>query len=991
MRLTTLRTAAAIVLALASSFCHGPKSGNLVRLIEGLDAHDVVRTPLADMPRIFAPVTQVLQAADFKKVSLDNHDYWAAVTTRPFLGSAEEGKLEQASLTQSGTELRYSDEPLASFSTWRWLRPQRSFNAEGGKPSHDFKGWTRLDRGQSLRVTGFFGAGRALFEVQAMSGEPESYLTRLALTVSGQRQEVTVGARTTVRFAGTMSLGPNEIRVAFLGALRPDGRPPSEPAPYVLLRPVQVRQAQDLVLVSLSAGRAAPSGSYSLSYIPEPEDVFLEVNKEASAGDSVKASLDFKAPGRASLDVAGLARGAHGRLVVRVDEKPCGAQDIPTDGPFVRSFGVTGTVGPHAVRAEFEPDAAGDAADQGQGKVEIGSFGWRNPRRAFDVPLWRLNSTGLDEAGITANPWDIKKKLRIRGTSWDILMAPAVTVLRIKVRVPASGVLRFGYGLLKDADESEGDGAQFEVSITSGRHTTVVFHALVDPFHRPADRDVFFQDVDLGAYAGQRVDLGLVTRGAHGRGDMAGPDDDARNDLGFWVNPIVLSRAAAPEPKRRNVVLISMDAVRVDHLGCYGYGRDTTPNLDKLSKEGVLFENTITQAPYTLASHMTMLTGLFPTTHHVLHMSDALGPTFQTLAGRLRDQGWFTAAFTGGGLMDAHYGYARGFDEYYDRIIAQEAPDVAGPLMHRVTPWLERNKDLPFFIFLHTYQAHNPYRAPAPTGTMFLDKGAAWSRISLERFIGAGYIHKYMSLSEPERQNVMALYDGGIRYLDENLIAPLVEDLKRLGLYDNTLFIVCSDHGEEFFDHVSWGHSNTLYNELLRVPLIMKFPEEKFRGRRVAPDARLVDVVPTVLDELGVKASRRSLDGESLIPVIQGKDTRDRFCLSVLPDNIFADPMPGKISLIQGRYKIILNDRYTPRAYVYYSPPPPQEDPVMLFDLKRDPLERHNLASQKGEITRRMLAELQPYIRAVKNQRPGEKAVVDKELEERLRALGYVK
>lgn len=991
MSQTIVRAAGAALLVFSVVSCGGAKSDHVFRFIRVLDQKNVLRSPLIHLEDAFIPAKEEVQAARMRRVTFDGHEYWAFSPDVPLLGLPDEEAPEGAELGQAGTAFRYSVTPLAGSPTWRWLRGERSLDWRGGEPAPGLKGWVKLPKGGSILASGFFPEGEVLFELQARSGDPRSYKPRLTVTAGGRRREVTISGPARVRFMEATPLGMGDVRVSFENSESVPGRPARVRTEYALVRPVQIVSASDLILVGPPPGQKEPSGTYELTSMPAPADSYLRLAREAALDENIEQVLEFKTSGPAAVELAGRASSGPVRARLWVDSRECGSRDIPGEGAFICSFPVSAPRGPHELRIVLSASGGSRGAAGKRTEVFLDSIGWLNPLRFFDLPLHRLKGSDLIESGIVSNPWHIKKKLKVRGTSWNALLAPPWTTLRFKTRLPDRGILRFGYGLTRDADESEGDGVGFEVSISSGDTKRTLFASSLDPFHRPADRGVFFKDIDLGAEAGGSVELLFITHGPRSRGPGDEEREDRRNDIAFWVNPVVFSGATAPGRERKNVILISMDAVRSDHLACYGYGRDTAPALDRLAQDGALFLNTISQAPYTLASHMSLLTGVFPTTHHVLHMTDALAPSIPTLAERLQERGWLTAAFTGGGLMDARYGYARGFDEYHDRIIPQEAPDVVGPLWRRVGAWLDRNRGPEFFLFLHTYQVHSPYRAPAPWGTMFLDKDAAWTKRSLEQFIGAGYIHKYAPLSEPERRNVIALYDGGIRYLDEGLIRPLVDELKRLSLYDDTLLIVTSDHGEEFFDHLTWGHSNTLYNELLKVPLIMKFPGEEFRGLRLAPQVRLVDIVPTVLDKMGLKSGGTGLDGSSLIPVAEHKDAQDRFCLSYLPDNIFADPMPGKISLIQGRYKIILNDRFPARAYSYFSPPPPEVPPVELFDLKQDPLEKHNLAAEKGEIARRMLDQLQPYIQSAKRRNLGQKALMDKELEERLRALGYIK
>ncbi len=986
--LRTIAGAAGAVLVLLFSSCGKPRTEGVVRLIQVLDKANVVRSPLMRLEEGFARITDTVKARDLRPLSVKGESYWVFRTSSRLLGLADREPDEQAVLRQNGVDFRYSETSLPSYPTWRRIKGDSTIEMSGAAPDPAYKGWYKLVRGHTLRGTKMLAGGRTLFDLVVKRVTPTASPEKLSISVGDRRQDLQVGSSGRLVFAEECASGETQLQITLVGPKPVDGPQTKD---FILVRPVRVESASDLILLALPKGQTAPSGIYEFAYVPEPGNAVVPVKHDLAPGKTLEAELRTSAPGPATLEMAGSCVSGPGRIAVRLDSKLMGSVEVPGNGAFTDSLTVTAPAGRHTLKLSYEGERGPGIAAAGAAGPRLDSLIWRNPRLTIDVPLYRHKDVGLKEDGVVANPWNIKKKLKVKGASWNVLVAPSTTILQFEVRVPDSGALRFGYGLVAEDAGQAGDGVEFEVTVGTGAQRKTVFSAVLDPARGPAGHQVLFGEADLAAYAGRKVDLVLSTHSPRRGGSVNEENQDRRGDFAFWANPVLVSKAGPVPGRKKHIILVSMDATRPDHLGCYGYERHTSPTLDEVAADAALFQNAYSQASYTLASHMTMLTGEFPTTHHVFHMTDALGASIPTLAERLQARGLLTAAFTGGGLMDARYGYARGFDEFHDRIISQEARDVVGPLWQSVSSWLERNKDQEFFLFLHSYQVHNPYRAPAPLGTMFLDKDATRNRVSLEDFIGAGYVHKYAPLSEPERRNVIALYDGGIRYLDEYLLRPLVDDLKRLGLYDDTLLILTADHGEEFFDHLTWGHSNTLYNELLRVPLIVRFPGGRFRGERVARNARLADIVPTVLDELGLTREARGLDGASLVPLLEGKDKGERFCLSYLPDNIFADPMPSKIALIQGRYKIILNDKYPARAYTYFTPTPPEMAPIELYDLQADPLEKHNLVTSRGDIARRMIAELQPYLESARGQGSGSKASMDKELEERLRALGYIK
>jgi arylsulfatase A-like enzyme len=982
---------AAGLAAMAAISCRGTKSADLVRLTELLTPEDIVQSPLTDLPGSFRPITQTVRAADLRTMDKDGQGYWAFASSAPILSLPEEDVPEKAVLRTEGEEWRFSETPLDSSPTWRRIKGDQTVSLIGARPGETRKGALKLAKGKSLRASLFLPGGDVLFEFSAQSAAPESTRPRLIVTVNDTAREIVLGPSVQVRFVEKVPMGVTLLSIAFDLALPAAAKVSRTRPEAVLIRSPRVRASSDLILVSLPPGRKPPSGNIEFTFVPEPADVYLPLGKNMAPGDVLTQKLNLPPSGLGTLTITGRSASRPGRLRVWLGQQALGDKELPAAGYFMAVFPMPRLPGEEALRFTYEAEGAGASGTNNGPNLWLDSLVWRNPQRSFQLPLYLLRAADLKDSGTRSNPGGLLKKARIRGASWNAILAPAPSLLRIEVRVPDKGVLRLGYGLFKEADESEGNGAGFEVSVECGGRKDVLWSAFLDPFHNPTDRDVFFRDIDLAAYGKKSVSLAFRTFGTPGGGALEPGAEDLRSDLAFWANPTLFPKTGASGPDKKNVILISMDAVRADHLGCYGYDRDTTPNLDRLAKDSTLFLNTISQAPYTLASHMTMLTGLYPTTHRVFYFSDSLDPSVPTLADRLRGRGLVTAAFTGGGLMDARYGYARGFDEFHDHLVAQESMDTISPLSRSVSAWLDRNKGQNFFLFLHTYQVHSPYWPPPAYANKFLDKGAAWMGRSLEDFIGSGYVHKYRPLPEAQRRNVIALYDGDISFLDDTLIRPLLEDLKRRNLYDQTMIIVTADHGEEFFDHISWGHSNTLYNELLKVPLIIKFPESRFPGRRLSPFVRLADIVPTVLDEFGLKTSPVKLDGGSLFPLLYDKEKEMRLCVSYLPGDIFADPTSSKISLVQGRYKFILNEKYPSRAYSYFSPPPPEVPAIELFDLKTDPQERKNLAGQEGAITRRMLQEAQVYLQSAKRQGQTKKALLDKELEERLRTLGYIK
>jgi arylsulfatase A-like enzyme len=211
-----------------------------------------------------------------------------------------------------------------------------------------------------------------------------------------------------------------------------------------------------------------------------------------------------------------------------------------------------------------------------------------------------------------------------------------------------------------------------------------------------------------------------------------------------------------------------------------------------------------------------------------------------------------------------------------------------------------------------------------------------------------------------------------------------------MDLYDNSLILFTSDHGEEFYDHKSWGHGHQLYDESLKVPLLVKFPGSRFNGIRVSNIVSLVDVMPTILEELRIDSSELALDGKSLFPAIEGKDREDRSFLADIGGNVLNSHVPQKISTNSGTEKFILNRKYTEEDLSYFEYPPPATGPVELYELKEDPGEELNIADHRADLVNRLIRTIEDLYSQARKRR-SLKPEIDEDLKEQLRALGYIK
>ena len=444
--------------------------------------------------------------------------------------------------------------------------------------------------------------------------------------------------------------------------------------------------------------------------------------------------------------------------------------------------------------------------------------------------------------------------------------------------------------------------------------------------------------------------------------------------------------ACSPAPRPKNAVLIVLDTLRADRLSAYGNPRPTSPVLDAMARDGALFETVVSNAPWTLPAMVGLMTGEYPTarTYHA--------GLRRSLALPLREAGYATVAFTEGAFVSRRYGFDLGFQEFREHegsvpflLDAQaEAPQADRGIQKTfgwAKAWLaEHGRERPFFMLVHTYEPHVPYRRR--TFAEGMPRGRLGPTFEAAAAITAK--RSELPVDEVELAYIRALYDGGVAACD-HAVGELLTELERLGIAQETLVVVTSDHGEDLGDRLPLrpgNHGHALYDEQLRVPLILRDPSQGFAVRRVAAQARVVDVMPTILDLLGLPPSE-DRSGRSLVPLLRGEESEPRLAWSEIPHHALIDP-GVRWSVRTASHKLIV------------TPPPPgagDEARLELYDLQADAKERSNLAAR--DPARR--AELMQQLRSVARELNAHGAAVyrevsdqpDPELHERLRSLGY--
>ncbi len=431
--------------------------------------------------------------------------------------------------------------------------------------------------------------------------------------------------------------------------------------------------------------------------------------------------------------------------------------------------------------------------------------------------------------------------------------------------------------------------------------------------------------------------------------------DEARREATKQPSSTTSGTDASQAPQARNLVLVSLDTLRADHMGLYGYERPTTPNLDRFAEGAAVFESAHANASSTRPSHQA----LFQSRPASLAQQGE-----RALAEVLAEQGFRTVAFTGGGNISSRLGFDRGFELY------EESESGLAGSIPRASTWLREHRDERFFLFLHTYDIHLPYDPPEPYASKFGDNyegpvQGSTTRPLLRASRGLDQnAPASVTFTAADKARVVSLYDGGILYTDDQL-THLFRLFRELDLARDTLVVFFSDHGEEFWDHTSVIHSHALYRELLHIPLIISGPG--IPATRVGEIVSLLDLSPTLLEWLGVSAPP-SFEGVSFASWLRGGAREHR--------TVIGEQRKLK-SWFQHPWKLILNEA-----------PAPAE----LYDVAADPLEQSNVAQANPGVVARLTARLEARLAGhldaeVLELEPG---IDDPEHLERLRALGYI-
>jgi len=405
-----------------------------------------------------------------------------------------------------------------------------------------------------------------------------------------------------------------------------------------------------------------------------------------------------------------------------------------------------------------------------------------------------------------------------------------------------------------------------------------------------------------------------------------------------------------------NVIVILVDTLRADHLPCYGYERNTAPNLCGLAEEGFLFENMHANSPSTKTSVASLFTSMLPSQHKSIYNQDVLNDDLTTLAEMLAEHGYHTYAVNANPVIKTKFNYDQGFETWTDRLA------MAGKVNRVIFAALD-GYEQPFFLYLHYMDPHSPYTSPGRYHRYFNPgyEGPLTGRPPYEA--------DYFASHPDELEQLVALYDNDIRYVDDN-IGELLEKLKEKGLYRDSLIVFLADHGEMFLEHGSFEHSNSVYTEVIDVPLIIRPPNQT--KRIVETPVQTVDILPTLLSMLDIEVDGRFM-GRSIFPLIGRGETRP----------IISEQHRGlgnrsqETALILGDFKLIKQLK---------------QGTHLLFDTRKDPQERVDIfdsAPNAAELAEKMGRLLEANASMYEGF-DAKTTTLDEETTRQLKELGYI-
>jgi choline-sulfatase len=634
-------------------------------------------------------------------------------------------------------------------------------------------------------------------------------------------------------------------------------------------------------------------------------------------------------------------RGGPRVVGVQLNGQAAGRARVGTAFTTVSVPLAAGMVVPGPMELTLDVDSATPGAAAGTGGVDI-DWLW----------LGRSRDGAFPQTGPRVAPMTFGEGTR------RALLAPTPRTYAFYFDVPPAASLVFDYG-----GEA---GTRFVVRARVDRAYApkVVFQAMAEPAR--------WQEavVDLSPLAGRTIKLELMTQGSISAG---------------WGDPEIMvpreAVTAAPAPgsrkPARNVILLVMDTARADVYRPFNAKSTVrTPSFDRLSEESTVFTSAYANENWTKPSVATILSGLYPTTHGTKGDSDVLSSDVRLLSEHLQRKSFATAAFIANGYCSDKFGFKRGWDEYRN-YIRENKPSEAEYVFGDALNWITKHTEERFFVYLQTIDPHVPYDPPAEYTRMYFP-GDYRGRIgrSLDGLEQLAIASQKKPIDAEDWNYIKALYEAEVTYHDSHL-GKFLEKLDEIGLLDETLLIVTNDHGEELRDHGKLGHGHSLYDELVRAPLMIRYPALFRGGQRVRDPVENVDLFPTVLEALGMEPVS-DIDGVSLLPMLEGKPP-------AVPSYAISEFRGGFRSVRVGRWKMIAGLDGQRRLFDLEVDPGEQTDQVRRSFIAGRMCEQHlaEFLASPAKTSRYREANVQ-----VRRFKPGF-VKQDPELKKQLEALGY--
>lgn len=529
-------------------------------------------------------------------------------------------------------------------------------------------------------------------------------------------------------------------------------------------------------------------------------------------------------------------------------------------------------------------------------------------------------------------------------------------------------------------------GTFYDPSQLSENDDYAAFRITVKTDQKPEGKEIFYKRVTEKTSAYQHVPL---------PGDLkADPDTLYQIELEIdrnssftssrtaWLNPTISQKPVYSEPpaiseatiqslrqqnRDANVIIILLDAAAGTHFGCYGYKRNTTPFTDALAKENFQFNRSYTQAVYTLASTASLMSGMYPHHHRITNRKSRLPSETYTMGEAFQEAGYQTGTFVANGNASGIFGMTQGFHKINEVFRDESYTGWGQDVTKQFNRWVDSDPNRKFFAYLHYREPHAPFNPPADWIHKFVDPkyaGVKEASYELRQQINMGKV----SATQGDRDYITALYDANLAYADFQ-VGEIIRNLKRNGIYDRTIIIVTSDHGEAFWEHNFQGHNSQLYEESIRIPLVIKLANPG-HGKRIDHPVRTIDLYPMLTDLLGFSRKKFHADGKSFLPYFASAPADGREVVThTLGERTY--------SYLDDRYKYI----YSP---IYHT--------EELYNLKEDPLEKNDRIKSEPVRAAYYRSRLVAQIASRKTTRRQklEHVVIDESTRDNLKALGYI-